>query len=280
VEVMKIDFAMVALGFFVKRILLVMSTVEKMKNNPGTLVSFTAVNEVNEIFIYMIAFALYLQILQLLWVIGFTRDIAVFESTLKHTKGPLASFSIIFMIIFIGFLAWSYLLFSNAIYDYRDILHASYQQSCAMLNNFDVVSLIDAAGISGKVVFFLYESIMNFIFLNMLVTVLMDIHADVASGALETGTDHELVDELMERFKSKKKEKKKVRKPEDVNIEFCDENTTSGDGGNGQDNAADEDDHLDELSIIDIMEDIRSQLDSDESHQRPGKSVTFNEDAD
>ena len=39
-----------------------------------------------------------------------------------------------------------------------------------MLNKFDVDAIVEAAGIMGKIIFFTYETFLNFIILNLLIT--------------------------------------------------------------------------------------------------------------
>ncbi len=71
----------------------------------------------------------------------------------------------------------------------------------AMLNNFDVSAITVTAGEAGRFVFFIYEVLMNFLFLNMLVTIMMDIYSDVQGGELAIADDHEIMDLLVEKIK-------------------------------------------------------------------------------
>ena len=83
------------------------------------LINFRGVTLADDMFVYLIGFMLFLQILQLAQVFKFNRSLGVFGGTLKHAISDLASFGVVIFIIFMAFLMVNYMYYGRDLWNYR-----------------------------------------------------------------------------------------------------------------------------------------------------------------
>ena len=173
------------------------------------VISFNDVIMVDDMFIDCIGAALFLQILQLLWVLKFNRSLAELASVITCSMKYLKSFFVSFVIIFTAFAMVAYHIYGVELWNYRDYLHSVYAQLISILGKFDTNEIATVGGSFGRVVFMFYQLIMLFLFINLLVAILNDTIGDIRSGQIEVESQDEVFDLLIEKLGWGRKHKKK-----------------------------------------------------------------------
>ena len=176
---------------------------------PGDVISFNDVIMVDEMFINCIGAALFLQILQLLWVLKFNRSLAELASTITCSMRYLKSFFLSFFIIFTAFAMVAYHIYGVELWNYRDYLHACYSQLISILGKFDTNEIVSVGGTFGRIIFMVYQLILLYIFINLLVAILNETIGDIRSGQIEVKSEDEVFDILIEKLGWGRDKKKK-----------------------------------------------------------------------
>lgn len=125
-------------------------------------------------FLYMLGFTLFLQILEFLSILKFNEKLAAFFATLRKSGSHLLSFACIFVCAQMLFGITAYCLFGQSLYSYRSFLDTIYSQMTAMLGKFNTGAMFNAAGWTSRIFFFVYSFTMVYLLLNMLVAILTD----------------------------------------------------------------------------------------------------------
>ena len=144
---------------------------------------------------------MFCQQLQFLFLFRLHRRLSILGGTLQHSASSLINFLVPFSIFFTAFFVLGYVVFGRLMWNYRDPLHSVYEQLATMLGKFRAKDMTDISGIWGRVFLVTYNMCIIYLFLNMMITIIIDIHADVQDDVLSRETEAELIDLLLERIR-------------------------------------------------------------------------------
>ena len=138
------------------------------------MVSFYAVAAWGDAFTYLLAFTLFLQILEFLALLKFNEKLASFFAVLRESSSHLVSFACIFICAQMLFGTTAYLLFGQKMYNYRNFLHTMYSQLTAVLRKFNSGAMFNTAGWTSRIFLFTCSFTMVYLLLSVLVAILTD----------------------------------------------------------------------------------------------------------
>lgn len=164
------------------------------------VVSFNSVVMVDEVFINLIGAALFLQILQLLWVLKFNKTLAELSATIGHSMEYLKSFFVSLLVIFVAFAMVAHHMYGTELWNYRDFLHVCYSQLISILGKFDANELVLVGGDFGRVVFMSYQLTLLYIFINLLIAIINETLADIHGGKIHVEFKDDVFDLLIEKL--------------------------------------------------------------------------------
>ena len=133
----------------------------------------TAVS-VNEVYMYLVASCAFLGTLKLVRVCRFNRRILLFVDTVRRAARDLASFSLMFSVVFVSFICLFYLLFVSKLWSCASVWRTAEMLFEMTLMKFDAHELVDAASFLGPLSFSLFILLVVFVCLSMFVTIISD----------------------------------------------------------------------------------------------------------
>ena len=167
----------------------------------GKDADFSQVVTVNDWFLLCIGAAMFCQQLQFLFLFRLHRRLSILGGTLRYSAASLVNFLLPFSVFFIAFFVLGYLVFGRLMWNYRDPLHSVFEQLATMLGKFRAKDMSDISGIWGRVFLVTYNMCIIYLFLNMMITIINDIHKEVYNDVLSRETEPELIDLLLERIR-------------------------------------------------------------------------------
>lgn len=128
VEIFQVFFSVLAVAMYMVQSQKVTSAIRKLRENVYMNVSFQealAWREAENVVLGLLAFVVSAKLLRL---IRFNKHVAVFSITLKNSVTPLASFSVILLILFVAYLHFGILIFGAGFERYSSVVRASFFQ--------------------------------------------------------------------------------------------------------------------------------------------------------
>ena len=137
-------------------------------------VNFQLIAYINDVFSFLLAFCCFFGTLKLLRLCRYNRRLALLANTLKRATRELLSFSSMFSIIFMAFLALFYLQFVSQIWECSSLLHTAQMLFEMLLLKFDTSEFILAEPYLGPIYFTLFILFVVFVCINMFVSIIND----------------------------------------------------------------------------------------------------------
>lgn len=122
---------------------------------------------VNDLLTFLLGFCCFFGTIKFLRLLRFNQRISMLSSTLAYSAKDLASFSIMFSVIYLGYLGLFFLLFHAKILACSDALSTAQMLFEMMLLKFDVSDLYSADAFLGPFCFTLFVIFVVFICMNM-----------------------------------------------------------------------------------------------------------------
>jgi hypothetical protein len=144
------------------------------QNKGDVYVNFQFMVYVNNLFSFLIGFCCFFGTIRLLRLYRYNRRLELLSNTLKRARGDLLSFSFMFLLIFMAFLALFYLQFVSLIWECSSLLHATQMLFEMFLLKFNVTKIQSAAPVLGPLYFALFILFIVFVCMNMFVSIIID----------------------------------------------------------------------------------------------------------
>lgn len=176
--------------------------VHELRKNRSKFVSFQYVVLLNEGVNAVIAFAVLLVSLKFLRMLRFNRKISVLSSTIKASAKKLASFMVMFLVIFMAYCFLVLLVFGPVLEDYRSIIRCMVSMMAMVLGSFEFYDFVEVNRFIGPAVFFSFMVIFQFIIMNMFIGILCDSFNDVRTDAIKQSNEYEILEFMTNRFKA------------------------------------------------------------------------------
>lgn len=201
IEFTMVILVLVCVCMFLMRIKLVESAISKLEKNPGKFVSFDRVASWSEAFMIMVTLLVFITWLKGMKLLRFNPRIQVFAQTLKGSAGPLATFSVVFLIFFMAYALFAFAIFGRDLASYYNFVTTSESVMGLLLGAFDYGEIDTAQPIIGPIFFFTIMVFGNFIIMNMFLTIIMDVFAEVKEQMGDSNTEFEVVEYMLKRFR-------------------------------------------------------------------------------
>lgn len=202
-----VDFAITAisitsLSLYFARLVFLNSAVGTLREDRSKFVSFQYVVLLDEGVNIMIALVVLLLNLKFLRMLRFNRKISVLSSTIKASASKLASFMIMFLVIFLAYCFLVYLVFGPVLEDYRSFVNCMVSMMAMVLGNFEFYDLVAVNRIIGPAVFFTFMVFFQFVLINMFIGILCDSFNEVRYDSDKQANEYEIVQFISNRIKS------------------------------------------------------------------------------
>ena len=201
VEFFIVLLVLTSVAMFMTRIGLVNSALAKLRSSPGKFVSFSRVASWNELFVYIVAMVVFMSWLKAIKLLRFNSRMSMLAQTLKGAAGPLASFSLVFVVFFMAYSTFAFAVFGPDLAAFYNFVSTLETVMGILLGSFDYLEIESAQPILGRLFFFSFMVFGTFILMNMFLTIVMDVFAEVKDSAMEQANEHEIVDFMIGRFK-------------------------------------------------------------------------------
>lgn len=191
-----------SLSLYFARLVFLTSAIGKLREDRSKFVSFQYVVLLEEGVNAMVALVVLLINLKFLRMLRFNRKVSVLTSTVKASANKLASFMLMFLVIFLAYCFLVYLVFGPVLEDYRSFIRCMVSMMSMVLGNFAFYDLVDVNAIIGPAVFFTFMVFFQFILINMFIGILCDTFNDVRHDSEKQGNEYEIVQFISNRIKA------------------------------------------------------------------------------
>ena len=126
------------------------------------------------------------------------------EASLMISWYPLAMFGICFGLIITAFIFLLSAIFGGNLHGYQNILVATAAIISLPLGKVRYHQLESSSQVLGPILFFEFSIIINWVMVNILVSILTDLFVEILHQVLARGNDYEVVDYVLNSLKDKK----------------------------------------------------------------------------
>ncbi|XP_033743898.1 polycystic kidney disease protein 1-like 2 [Pecten maximus] len=155
----------------------------------------------DEVFGYVIAFTIFASIIKLIHMFRFNRKMSMIAGTLKNSTSDISAFSFVFLVFLSGFAIWGYVMFGRNMASYKSMIQSIETLLAFSLGEYDYLALVNANRIFGPLFFFSFFLFINFILLNVFVTILNESISAVRKDVSKQSNEFEIVSFAWSRFK-------------------------------------------------------------------------------
>lgn len=201
IEFIMIILVFTCVGMFFTRSMLVNQAINSLENNPGKYVSFGRVASWNEVFMYIVSMVVFTAWIKGIKLLRFNRRITILAQTLKGSAGPLAAFSVVFLVFFFSYSLFAFAVFSKDLSGFYNFVSTLETVMGILLGSFDYRAIEEAAPILGPIFFFTIMVFGTFILMNMFLTIVLDVFSEVKESIDEQENEYEIVDFMIRRFR-------------------------------------------------------------------------------
>ncbi|XP_021359195.1 uncharacterized protein LOC110454143 [Mizuhopecten yessoensis] len=175
------------------------SSVTKLRDK---FYNFEKVAMWDEVFGYVMAFTIFASIIKLIHMFRFNRKMSMIAGTLKNSTSDISAFSVVFVVFLTGFAIWGYIMFGRNMASYKSMIQSIETLLAFSLGEYDYLALVNANRIFGPLFFFSFFLFINFILINVFVTILNESIAAVRNDVSKQSNEFEIVNFAWTRFKS------------------------------------------------------------------------------
>lgn len=202
VEFSNIVFSVLAVVFNFYRVKLAKDLLSDLPDKaPNTFINFQFAAYWDFVFTYIVALVCFFITLKFIKLLRFNRRISMLSSTLKRAWYPLLMFGIIFGIVLIAVTFSATIIFSKALYGYRDNFKSFTSIISLLLGKFSYHQFDNTNRFLGPVFFFSFNVMVNWIIMNMYISILNDAFAEVRNDFELQDNDYKMVDYMVNNLK-------------------------------------------------------------------------------
>ena len=204
VEFSNIVLSVTAVGFYMYRDVLAKKLLKSLPDKvPNVFINFQFAAYWDLVFTYIVALICFFVSIKFIKLLRFNRRVSMLSSTLKAAWFPLSMFAIIFGIVIAAVVTSSSIIFGANLYGYRDNLKTIAEIISLLLGKFSYHQFESTNRVLGPIFFFSFNIMVNWIIMNMFISILNDVFAEVQAGILEQENEYEMVDFMLDHMKGK-----------------------------------------------------------------------------
>ena len=165
--------------------------------------SFIPATSLDETFVYLLAFLVFLANLKLLMIklMHLNDRIYLFTKTLSKAALSLFSFLVVFLVFHTAYSLLSYSIYGSVLPEYGTFLTTIETLLSAVMGGFDFETVQANNRLLGPVIFFSFQMVMVMISMNVFLTILMDSFTEVQADEHSNSKDCEVVEYMLRQFK-------------------------------------------------------------------------------
>ncbi|XP_065681235.1 polycystin-1-like protein 2 isoform X1 [Hydra vulgaris] len=202
VEVALILLSVVAVGFFFYKNHLAKVLLQRMPaKKPQSFINFQFASYWDLTYLYIVSLIVFFVTLKFIKLLRFNRRVSMLSSTLKAAWYPLSMFGIIFLIVLCSVISSASIVFGMLLEGYQNYFKTIASIISLLLGKFSYSQFENANSVLGPVFFFGFNVMVNWIIMNMFLSILNDVFAVVCTNIEYQNNDYEMVDFVMEHFK-------------------------------------------------------------------------------
>ena len=194
--------SLVTIGFYFYREKLANDLLKKMPaKTPEKFINFQFAAYCDQIFIIIVSLVVFFVSIKFIKLLRFNRRMSILADTLKDAWYPLGMFSIVMGIVMFGSFAFGTLVFGGEMYSYRNLFVTAATQTSLLLGKFNFYEYQNTNRIIGPLFFLGYIIMVNWILMNMFISIINDSYEVVSHNLAKQSNEYEIVDFVMDRFK-------------------------------------------------------------------------------
>ena len=200
-EILMLGFSLSAVGLYFARLAIANLSISKMHETPNKFVSFQYVAFMDEWVSSTTGLAVFFSFLKFLRLLKFNRRVSTLILTIKLAAAPLASFFLMFFILFLAYVQFAFIVFGIDNSDFASFSATLGSMLSLTLGSFDFDALRDSSRLLGPAFFFSYVVTVFFVVMNVFIGILSDALNEVASDSSKQDNEHEILDFMLHTLK-------------------------------------------------------------------------------
>jgi hypothetical protein len=154
------------------------------------------------VFTLLLGFCCFFGSIKFLRLCRFHRRLSLLTETIRHAGKDLLSFTSMFFIVFMAYVALFYLLFASKILDCSSLLNTCQMLFEMMVLKFNVTQLREADAFLGPFCFTLFIFFVVFICMNMFISIISNSFRTLRKNLAQTlNEDHDIFAFIFHKFK-------------------------------------------------------------------------------
>lgn len=138
----------------------VQQKITQYRDEPESFISFTTVAFLENLTIAFLGFVLFFTNLEFLRILRFNYQISLMSRTMSTLGGPLASFGMTFLVLFMAYVSLAHCLFVDKVEDFKSVMESFVSLSRMFMGQFDIADFFNNAPYLGPILFFTYMVIL------------------------------------------------------------------------------------------------------------------------
>ena len=201
VELLTIILILSTVSIYFSRMILVSSAVSKIHSNPGKFVSFNKVAKWDDMLQSVLSFLVMVSCIKSIRLLSFNKTISLLASTLRGSAKPLSTFSIVFFIFYLAYVVFGFIIFVSYLEDFKSFVTSMESTIGILLGSFEFDDIREAHPIIGPFYFMTLMLFGAMYILNVFLTIVIDVYAEVKRDLSMQSNEYEIVDFMIGRFK-------------------------------------------------------------------------------
>ena len=190
------------IGLYFARMVATNYSIGLMRDDPESFVSFHYAAALDQWSTFTLGMAVFLSFLKTLSLLRFNRRMSFISQTLKICYKPLASFFLVYLVVFLAYASFGFLVFGKIATDYHTFQSSMANILGMTLGAFNFHALVEAHRVLGPMFFFTFTFVVNFILINVFVAIISEALHLVASNSANQSNEHEILDFMIQELKS------------------------------------------------------------------------------
>ena len=171
------------------------------RKRPEKFINFEFAAYFDTWILWVVAIICFFVILKFIKLLSFNGRISLLARTLQAAWYPLMMLSVSFFIVFFAYLFSSTIIFGFQLYGYRDTYYTIAEIFRVILGKFTFYQFENTNRILGPIFFFSFNVMVNWIIVNLMITLLTDVYCEVRNEVLSKDDEYHILEYFMKKLK-------------------------------------------------------------------------------
>lgn len=201
VELASFAFIWTSFGLLIVRFGVVSTVKSKYRKEPSSFVNFESAAISDQMYGYILAFVVTILFIKFLKLLRFNKKMSLMFKTVSYGSKGIRYFSISLLIVVCAYSCGTHLMYVPYVEEYSTLIFTLESLLNLMLGSFDYPALTTSHPILGKAFFASYVIVMNWILLNMFISIINEAFSTVEKRVKGQRNKYELIDFLTQRIR-------------------------------------------------------------------------------